>query len=197
MNTAAKKNTPLSHGQRLKRLRREKKMTLQALAEKAELSASFISLIERNKTVPSILSLYSLANALGVDIEYFFKPPKTNDIYHSGKNPEHVEIDSPISYVHLSASHPEQQMDAYIFGIPPGPILPQQEHNGECFYYQLEGILHFKIGDEEFEVQPGDSMHFNSEHGFTVQNRGKKEARVLWVGTPILFPQKVDKAKDL
>ena len=189
MNDPKKKiNTDLSHGQRLKRLRTEKKMTLQALADKSGLSPSFISLIERRKTVPSILSLYNLAKALEVEIEYFFKLPETHDIYHSGKYPEYLDIDSPISYIHLSAAHPDQQMDSYIFVIPPGPMLPQEAHDGECFYYQLEGILHFQVGKEVFELETGDSLHFTSEHGFSIQNRGEKDARVLWVGTPILFP---------
>lgn len=183
-----KKNTNLSHGQRLRYLRKQQGMTLQDVADKSGLSPSLISLVERRKTIPSILSLYNLARALEVEIGYFFTPPDTGQIFHSGKNPKYLEIDSLIKYIPLAAPHPGQQMDAYIFEIPPGPSLPQEGHRGECFYHQLSGSLIFTVEDELFTMVPGDSLHFTSEHGFTLQNRSEELARVLWVGTPVLFP---------
>lgn len=59
-------------GEKLRTVRQERKMSLRDLANKAEVSASMLSQIETGKVFPSVRSLYSIANALGVSIDYFF-----------------------------------------------------------------------------------------------------------------------------
>ena len=53
----------------LKEMRIKKGMTQQQLATKAELSITMVSLIEQEKTSPSIRTLQKLANALDCDIK--------------------------------------------------------------------------------------------------------------------------------
>jgi transcriptional regulator with XRE-family HTH domain len=64
-------------GEKLRTVRQERKMSLRDLANKAEVSASMLSQIETGKVFPSVRSLYSIANALGVSIDYFF--PEGNE----------------------------------------------------------------------------------------------------------------------
>ena len=52
-------------------------MSLRDLADKAEVSASMLSQIETGKVFPSVRSLYSIANALDVSVDYFF--PEQDD----------------------------------------------------------------------------------------------------------------------
>lgn len=52
-------------------------MSLRELSDKAEVSASMLSQIETGKVFPSVRSLYSIANALEVSVDYFF--PEQND----------------------------------------------------------------------------------------------------------------------
>ena len=54
-----------SIGPKVKRLRQEQRLSLQQLAEKAEVSAAAIHKIERNNMVPTITTLLKLATALG------------------------------------------------------------------------------------------------------------------------------------
>lgn len=53
-------------GDRLKSLRKEKMLTLQQLAEKSEISAGYISKIERGTVCPSVKNIQKLSFALGV-----------------------------------------------------------------------------------------------------------------------------------
>jgi transcriptional regulator with XRE-family HTH domain len=64
-------------GEKLRAVRQERKMSLRDLADKAEVSASMLSQIETGKVFPSVRSLYSIANALEVSVDYFF--PEQND----------------------------------------------------------------------------------------------------------------------
>ena|SRR5215208_2651087 len=59
-------------GEKLRAVRQERQLSLRELATKAEVSASMISQIETGKVFPSVRSLYSIANALNVSVDYFF-----------------------------------------------------------------------------------------------------------------------------
>lgn len=179
----------------LKFRRKQLGLTLHDVAKKSGLSPAFISLAERRKAVPSIVSLINLAKALDVDIHYFLTPPKVGKILRRAAEPEIYKIDSPVQYVRLSAGHRSQMMDAFIFTIPGGPKFPRVHRDGESFYYILEGKLHFDVDDKTYELGPGDSLHFNSQHSYSMQNRDRRPVRVLWVGTPPLFPQTTGKAR--
>jgi transcriptional regulator with XRE-family HTH domain/uncharacterized cupin superfamily protein len=59
-------------GEKLRAVRQERQMSLRDLANKAEVSASMLSQIETGKVFPSVRSLYTIANALDVSVDYFF-----------------------------------------------------------------------------------------------------------------------------
>jgi transcriptional regulator with XRE-family HTH domain len=59
-------------GEKLRAARRQRKMSLRELALKAEISASMLSQIETGKAFPSVRSIYSIAAALVVPVDYFF-----------------------------------------------------------------------------------------------------------------------------
>ncbi len=59
-------------GEKLRTARLEQNMSLRELAEKAEVSASLLSQIENSKANPSVRSLYSIAAALSLPVDYFF-----------------------------------------------------------------------------------------------------------------------------
>ncbi|MFJ5768891.1 helix-turn-helix domain-containing protein [Psychrobacillus sp. NPDC093180] len=56
-------------GTRINKLREEKKLTLRSLAERSNLSYSFIASLEKGRYNPSRESIYSLANPLGADVD--------------------------------------------------------------------------------------------------------------------------------
>ena len=65
-------------GEKLRTIRQERKMSLRDLADKAEISASMLSQIETGKVFPSVRSLYGIASALSVSVDYFF-PEQVNN----------------------------------------------------------------------------------------------------------------------
>ncbi|MGV6825985.1 MAG: helix-turn-helix domain-containing protein [bacterium] len=173
----------------LKAKRKEKKMTLQELAQKAELSPAFVSQAERGKAAPSIISLIQLAGALDTDINYFLTPPKSNDLVRRADNPVVVDIDSPIVYHSLDGDVPNKQLNALYFEIPDGSDgTDVHRSEGEDFFYVLEGNVTIRIGGEHYFLAPGDCAHINSQLDHSVKNESGSVAKVLWVGTPTIFP---------
>ena len=62
----------LNIGEKLRAARKNARMSLRDLADKAEVSASMLSQIENGKAYPSVRSLYSIAAALSLPVDYFF-----------------------------------------------------------------------------------------------------------------------------
>jgi transcriptional regulator with XRE-family HTH domain len=60
-------------GRKVKNLRLEKGLSQEKLAEHINMSREHISCIERGKHMPTIETLYNLADFFEVDIKYFFE----------------------------------------------------------------------------------------------------------------------------
>jgi transcriptional regulator with XRE-family HTH domain len=69
----------LDVGEKLRAARRSQNLSLRELAAKAEVSASLLSQIENGKANPSVRSLYGIAEALSLPVDYFFPPPGDED----------------------------------------------------------------------------------------------------------------------
>lgn len=178
-----------SVGSLLKARRTELGMTLQDLADLAELSPAFLSQAERGKATPSIVSLINIAKALETDIHYFITPPAPTSLVRRADDPEYIELDSPVVYKRLDAKIRNQRMNALIMEIPPGVALPVvHREEGEDFFYVLEGEVEQTIGGKSFTLRSGDSAHHNTQMDHDVVNRSDSVAKMLWVGTPVLFP---------
>ena len=63
-------------GEKLKKIRRENGFSLEYLAKKTNLTRSFFSQVEKNKTSPSISSLIKIAAALEVNVGDLFREEK-------------------------------------------------------------------------------------------------------------------------
>lgn len=177
-----------SIGGLLKARRNELGLTLQELAAKAELSAAFISQAERGKATPSIVSLINLARALDTDINYFITPPAPKSLVRRADDPQYIDIDSPVVYTRLDAQIRNQKMNALLMEIPPGTALPVVHRDeGEDFFYVLEGEVEQRIGDQVFTLGAGDSVHHNTQVDHDVTNNSGAVAKILWVGTPVIF----------
>ena len=84
-------------------------------------------------------------------------------------------------------------MNALIMEIPPGIALPVvHREEGEDFFYVLEGEVEQSIDDKTFTLRQGDSAHHNTQFDHDVVNKSNKVAKLLWVGTPVLFPSSLD-----
>lgn len=59
-------------GTRIRGLRKRRGLTLAELAAQSELTAGYISQLERNLSYPSIPALFNIARSLGVTIQWFF-----------------------------------------------------------------------------------------------------------------------------
>ena len=181
--------THLAIGPRIKFRRLQLGLTLKQIAERSGLSAPFLSQAERNQTVPSLVSVLALANALEVDIGYFLEVPTVRSIICRAKQRPQILLDSPVEYFDVSSSLAHRQMDAIVMRIPPGHSYPIDQREGEEFMMVLQGELDVMIGEICTTLKAGDSAHFTSQLAHSSTNTSGKTVTVLYVGTPAIFAE--------
>ena len=176
-------------GEKINELRNEKGLTLKEVGERANLSVSFLSQAERGLSSITINSLKRIAEALDVELGYFFNPPDNpKPLIMRSYNQEIIRIDeSKLIYFRLAGAVPDRQLDPLCV-----TILPQQtteeilmdEHPGEEFVYVLEGVFTILLGDQQHDLYPGDSIHISSKTPHAWANFTNKLVKILAVSTP-------------
>lgn len=195
-----------SIGARLRSLRTEHGFSIRALAERAEISSSVISEVERGKTEPSISTLKRLAAALGTSITYFFTTPsqvnghvirasarkEVSFKYHpdSAEGTDqrssiqargvHFELASPDSSEVLEAIYGRYEAGASTGDEP-------YTHEGEEWGMVLSGRFKVTLADEVHFLDPGDSIWFHSNIPHKIENVANGVSEYIWIDTPKSF----------
>ncbi len=174
-------------GAKIHMLRKERRLSLQMLADRAGLSSATIHKIERNGMVPTIATLMKLATALNRTVGYLVD--------------EDVSSSHPISYVPAEARKPiytsKQGIDLRSIAGPYGRFFmagaaatveagadsgaAPMAHGGEELVHVLSGVLEFEIDREVFRLRPGDSLHFRTDHPHRWRNPGRRPAKAIWM----------------
>ncbi len=182
----------MSLGERIKRNRNEKGLSLRDLAGRVDLSASFLSQIEQGKASPSIENLKKIANCLDVRVSYLIEDDeakKNTDVMR--KNERHVieSIDSNTKISLLTSSDIEKNMEPILYEIAPGGESGRDyyTHPGEEFIFILEGTLEIYINEMAHSLNEGDSLYFKSTQKHRFVNNGDRVAKAIWVVTPPTF----------
>ncbi|MCL4823958.1 MAG: XRE family transcriptional regulator [Anaerolineales bacterium] len=135
-------------GDRLRELREERKFTMRGLATKSGLSANALSMIERNKTSPSVSTLYKLADALNVEIAAFFGAPQERQQVVLMKADERPRVSFTRGlWEDLGGANFAGRVQPFLLtlesggGSGPAPML----HSGHEFVYCLRGRLEYLL----------------------------------------------------
>ena len=178
-------------GEKIKTARLAKKMTLKELAEKTQLSISFLSMVERGLTSAAVVSLKKIAEALDMDLSAFFEiteDEQKNGFVRSYENRIRYTSGYYI-YKNLSACTEKCEMDPMMIILLPGQSredVSQTTHAGEEFIYVLEGVLTYYLNGQENVLYPGDSYHSFGNVPHTFVNLSNNLTKVLYIVTPPL-----------
>ncbi len=179
---------PLSQlGARLLERRTEREMSLRTLAAAAGVSASLVSGVERGVVHPSIASLQKLSAALGTTVAELVAVSAPACQLVGG---EVVPLDIPIPGVRIEdLSGTAQLLEPQRFSVEPGHGSGgEYAHAGEEFLYVINGTLSITLdGREQFDVEAGTSLCFESTRRHRWWNPGSVVTRVLWINTPRSF----------
>lgn len=175
--------------ERIRLLRAQQNMTLKELSERTGLSISFLSQVERGNSSLAITSLQKIAEVLNVPMSSFFEEPVHNTYLTPEAERKQFKIErSNAIYTRLAGDFVGRALEPLYITLE--PRLTQDiafNHQGEEFYYVLQGKVVMTIGEQEYELQAGDAIHFPSIVDHTWYNPTDEPVHMISVLTPVIF----------
>jgi transcriptional regulator with XRE-family HTH domain len=190
-------------GDRLRQARQGRGLSLRGLAEVLGVSPSLISQVETGRAKPSVNTLYALANELGISLDSLLfmdaEPPAPeaagalpDDITETTLPHDPVQRAASRSTIRLGSGVVWERLTTesiknvdflhvtYEVGGESSPSDAYQRHSGQEWGYVLSGTLMVRIGFEEFLLQPGDAISFDSATPHRLFNAGDTPAHAIW-----------------
>lgn len=176
-------------GSLIRRHRKERRLTLRAVAEKAGISEGFLSQVENDVNSPSVDTLLNICNSIGV---------KAGDILDQANKQEKLVLIRKSDWDDIDIPHtgfttqrffsPEIRnvIDSAILVIEPGKTIPVRKNlkNGQEVLSILKGSLKLNHGEAAISLKEGDTVHyFSNPKKQSITNENSGLAIALWVGT--------------
>jgi len=175
-------------GRRIKQERLRRGLTLKDIEAKVGISATHLSEVERGKSSPTVGVLEKIARALGTRSALLIDAASGLPVSHTSPGQRRVVTDEQglIRTESLSNSFPGSEISILLKTYPPGlsRTMRPRGHEGEEFLHVLEGTLRVLVGEEEYVLAPGDSLHFKSTRPHAYESMGDQPCVVFMATCP-------------
>jgi transcriptional regulator with XRE-family HTH domain len=182
--------------EKIRMLRKQKGLTLKEMAGSCNCSTALISQIETGYVNPSLSTLMSIADVLGVSVATLFSETsdreESSPFFMRPEERKNLVIRGGITFQLLSKGI-DVPFEFLLNRYPPGSSdgMDNHAHPGVECAFLLEGELQIEINNEIYHLKPGDSITYNSSLPHRISNPGKKDAVVFWVDSePFIFSSK-------
>ncbi|HDL65064.1 MAG TPA: XRE family transcriptional regulator [Proteobacteria bacterium] len=176
-------------GGKVRALRKARNLTLEELAKKLEVTASYLSRLERNHNLPSLPLLERLAGVFDVDIGTFFErtiaEAKPKRVLHPDEQMEIIAYQGRLVikyFAHILYPRPSLEVMENLLKKGGRVVFPTRA--GECCMIVIEGEINVEVGQERYTLDEGDSIYYTTDQFRRITNSGRKDARYI----SILYP---------
>src|ERR671923_675596 len=168
--------TEVDVGGRLRDIRRSRRATLRTIADRAGVSESFLSQVERGRASASIASLRRIAGALGVSVADLFEPggPPGPRVLRREARPSLAF--GILGRKLLLTPRPLQHLEVFVGELDPGGSTgaePYAHGDSEELFVVLAGSVQLELGGELYDLEEGDSIDYRSSTPHRVTNVGE------------------------
>ena len=179
-------------GTKIRKIRKDKKLTLQDVAKVSKLSISLLSEIERNNKAPSISTLLKIAEALDTRAYLLLDEGIREDISVVRKDDrKSIESNFPrVTYEAINGKIMGGNLQILMVTAATGEYLSVEKlhhHIGEECAFVLQGKIEVTVEGEQFVLEEGDAIYFHSRIPHLFMNTNSDVSQVLWVLTPPSF----------
>ena len=174
-------------GQRFRRLRVRRGLSLAQVARATGVSIGFLSSLERGQMRSSVATLRRIARFYRTNILSLFEAVGENPRLVRPSQRKVLETNAGVRMELLAWGN--TAMEPHIFRIKPGGGSGESySHDGEEFLHVFAGEFEIWLGDtEHYQLKAGDSLYFESSTPHRWRNSGRTETVLLWVNTPPTF----------
>lgn len=171
---------------RLKLLRKKLGITLDVLADKAGMTKSYLSKVERGLNTPSIAAALKLAKALNVNVEELFAEDAQAQARYSlvrgSERQALVGSGHGPGYAVLTSQVGQRSLLPFLIQPPSEFSDPTfKEHEGEEFLFVHAGQVEVDFMSERVLLEAGDALHFNAQTPHRLRSVGQQQAQLLVV----------------
>ena len=165
---------------RLKLLRKQLGLSLQDLAERAGLTKSYLSKVERGLSTPSVAVAMQLATALHVEVGQLFASDEDEKAITVVRAGERIRVGGGSEVIAAEAGRKR---------LLPFMLQPRhdfsssefREHAGEEFLFVHSGRIEIDFASQKVMLGTGDAVYFNAQVPHRIRSLGARTAQVLLV----------------
>ncbi|HEX2134988.1 MAG TPA: XRE family transcriptional regulator [Microvirga sp.] len=187
-------------GARIRKAREVRGVSLREFARMLGVSPSLISQIERGRVMPSVGTLYAISNELELTFDDMFSANEQPEArpepaaavasaevgagpVQRGHNRKRIRLAGGVQWERLTPGHDEQLEFVHVVYEVGASSCPEDalfRHPGREYAYVLSGRLGVRIGFEEYELGPGDSLSFSSQIPHRLWTIGDEPVAAIW-----------------
>ena len=172
-------------GKKIKDRRILLNLTQEELADRCELTKSYISQLENNKTSPSLETLTNILEILGTNLSTFFQEDEETPIVFN-KDDHYVCEYNGYTITWLVPNSQIQEMDPIIIELAEKQkTVEDMPHVGEELGYVIDGEINVIYGNLKKRVKKGESFYYKTDKVHYIES--VKKSKVIWVSCPPNF----------
>ena len=177
-------------GKAIKKLRKEKKITLRELSEKSGVALATLSRIETGKMTGTVKSHNGIARALDATLSDLYSEFEIEservELQPQQKQADVFIHSDKASYDILTKRVLSKKMMPIMLKLEKDSktALEQSSKGTEKFLYVLEGHLQAVVDDKTYSLNKGDCFYFDASLPHYWKNASNKPVRALCVITP-------------
>ncbi|GAA4608846.1 helix-turn-helix domain-containing protein [Actinoallomurus liliacearum] len=179
-------------GDRLRRARRQRDLTIERLAQETGLTKGFLSQVERDRANVSVASLLRICEVLGVRVGELFDEEETG-LVPADRRPA-LHFGGTGVRDSLLTPRPNRSIQVLHSTVAPGGNSeedgdpPYRTRSDAQFIHVTRGSFEITLDGEVFLLRAGDSLTFTGREKKSWRNPSADEdAELLWMLTPSLF----------
>ena len=157
-------------GERIRKIREEKGLSLEELSRLTGFDVQFLSNLEKNMAQPQLGTVIKLSKALdsafgrlvsGVG-DKLYSITRKNERRTVSRSTSQKSQKQVYVYKSLAPDVKGRHMEAMLVQLEEDPEKEVSVHEGEEFIFVLDGVVEMGIGEDNFELEPGDSVYYLS-----------------------------------
>jgi transcriptional regulator with XRE-family HTH domain len=178
-------------GEKIRRLRKEKNLSLRSLARDVGVTASFLSQVERELADPSLGTLRKIAEILEVPVfELLLEDEPTSPVVRKDKRVQ-IQVKGTPAVLELLVPNLKQKMELMLCRTRAhdGKLnynTPLPHPTEECIYV-VQGKMEIELSQETYTLDEGDSIYFKGVLLESLRAIGDEELVFISAITPPTF----------
>lgn len=169
-------------GPKIRRLRKLRGLTIEEVAEKANLTKGFISQLERDLSIPTVTTLKQILDVLGVSLSAFF-----SDISEREKNIYTVKdrlLETQTKDYRIDNLIPKMkylEMEPQLITLQQQGKLELTFEEDEGFGFVVKGKVDVTVDKEHRVLSKGDCFYIFFDNDLKIKNLSTKESEILLI----------------